>query len=98
MRKELISGVSIIKSSHYRESVLRVLVRGIRTPAEICGETGIRMNHISSVLRVLMENGLAVCLNPQAKRGRLYRTTELGEDVFQILEKGPVTKPLKEAK
>ncbi|WP_369814541.1 hypothetical protein [Methanobrevibacter sp. YE315] len=54
-------------------------------PTQIASETGIRRNHISKVLRELKESGVAECINEEAKRGRLYRLTDLGEDIAENL-------------
>ena len=39
------------------------------------------MNNTSDVLRSFVKKGIAVCLNEEAKIGRLYKLTEIGERI-----------------
>lgn len=50
-------------------------------PTQIVENSGIRTNHISKVLGELKAHELVECINPEAKKGRLYRLTEKGEDI-----------------
>lgn len=50
-------------------------------PTQITENSGIRTNHISKVLGELKAHELVECINPEAKKGRLYRLTEKGEDI-----------------
>lgn len=50
-------------------------------PTQIAENSGIRTNHISKVLGELKVHELVECINPEAKKGRLYRLTEKGEDI-----------------
>ena len=84
MDKNLIGGISIIKTSGYRRKILDSLSkRDFLTPSEISKITSIRLNHISNFLRDLVENNLATCLNNNQKRGRLYQITALGKSVME---------------
>lgn len=58
----------------------------VKMPSQIAKETGIRPNHISKVLRELKDSGVAECINEEAKRGRLYRLTDMGEDIRKNLD------------
>ena len=55
-------------------------------PSKIAAEAGIRPNHISKVLRELKETGVAECINPEVRKGRLYRLTETGEEIVENLK------------
>ena len=55
-------------------------------PSKIAAEAGIRPNHISKVLRELKETGVAECINPEVRKGRLYRLTDKGNQVIIILK------------
>lgn len=81
MEKRLVKGVSLFRSSKYRQRVLSCLEDGPMTTSEIARSIGIRLNHVSMVLLNLKNNGLALCLNEENKRGRLYELTELGKQV-----------------
>lgn len=55
-------------------------------PSQIAKNSGIRTNHISKVLSELKAHELVECINPEVRKGRLYRLTETGEDVVKNLE------------
>lgn len=55
--------------------------REVLIPTQIAENSGIRTNHISKVLGELKAHELVECINPEAKKGRLYRLTEKGEDI-----------------
>ena len=55
-------------------------------PTEIANDSGILRNHISNVLRELKEQDLVECLNPQSRKGRLYRLSKEGFEVLEDLE------------
>ena len=50
-------------------------------PSQIAKDTGIVQNHISNTLRQLKEHDLVECINPEVRKGRLYRQTDNGEAV-----------------
>ena len=58
----------------------------VKTPTAIAADAGIRMNHISNVLKELKEAGVAECINEEARKGRLYRLTTTGEVIADNLE------------
>ena len=39
------------------------------------------LNSTSDVLRLLVKKGIAKCLNPADKRGRIYELTEAGKEI-----------------
>ncbi len=77
----MVSGVSLVRSSLYRQKILSSLKGKTMTPSEIAKSVGFRLNHVSMVLKNLKKTGLVVCLNEENKRGRLYELTELGKKV-----------------
>ena len=52
----------------------------------IANKSDIRTNHISNVLTQLKNHGLVVCLNEEARKGRLYKLTERGDFVLKNLD------------
>ena len=46
----------------------------------------IRTNHISKVLGELKAHELVECINPEVRKGRLYRLTDNGEVIVENLE------------
>ncbi|MBO6123404.1 MAG: transcriptional regulator [Methanobrevibacter sp.] len=75
--------VGYVMASDYRTNILKCIGKEIKIPSAIAEEVGLRTNHVSNVLKDLKEKNLVVCLNKEAKKGRLYKNTELG---LQILE------------
>lgn len=79
--------VGYINSSKYREKALDYLNKKRNTPTNIAKNTGIRVNHISKVLKELSVKGLIQCLNPEARKGRIYEITEVGRKVNKDVKK-----------
>ena len=50
-------------------------------PTQIARNSEIRPNHISKVLAELKAHELVECINPEVRKGRLYRLTEKGKTV-----------------
>ncbi|WP_297825421.1 transcriptional regulator [uncultured Methanobrevibacter sp.] len=72
--------------SSYRVNTVKALQNEIKTPTDIASDAGIRVNHISKVLRELKETGVAECINEESRKGRLYRLTDVGEEIVDYLE------------
>lgn len=75
-----------VNISSYRAKTVKALKDEIKTPSDLAADTGIRINHISNVLRELKEKDVAECINNSAKKGRIYRLTSLGEVIVEHLE------------
>ncbi|RLF43986.1 MAG: transcriptional regulator [Thermoplasmata archaeon] len=86
MQKEVIWGLSLIKSSGYRCKILKAIGNNVITPIEISKAIKIRLNHVSMYLKELKEAGLVKCLNEENKKGRLYTLTKLGKEVLERYE------------
>lgn len=86
MDEQLVSALSCVKSSNYRMQIVVNLHGGVMTPAELQEKLDIRINHVSSYLRELKEKGIVVCLNEDAKKGRLYELSELGNELYSYLK------------
>ena len=83
---EKLSLAAYVIMSSYRERALITLHDNkVMTPTYIAENCKVRTNHISKTLGELKENGLVVCINEEAHKGRLYKLTELGEEIYQIL-------------
>ena len=68
--------VGYVMASDYRTNILKCIGKEIKIPSAIAEEVGLRTNHVSNVLKDLKEKNLVVCLNEEAKKGRLYKNTE----------------------
>lgn len=55
----------------------------VKIPSEIAKDAEIFQNHISNTLGQLKEHKLIECINPEVKRGRLYRLTDKGERIIK---------------
>ena len=60
-----------------------VLENKIKMPSEIARETGYRTTQISAALIKMKEKNLVVCLNKNARKGRLYTTTDYGKEILR---------------
>jgi len=86
MQKEIINGLSLIKSSEYRYKILKAIGNNVIMPIEISKAIKIRLNHVSMYLKELKEAKLVKCLNEENKKGRLYTLTKLGKEVLEKYE------------
>ena len=79
-------------ASSYRKKVVRSIGDGPKTPKAIAIETKLRLNHVSSTLSDLEENGIVSCLTPNIRKGKIYDLTRDGKSVLEQLKKmGSVT-------
>ena len=78
--------VEYINKSSYRLKIVKSIDTGFKMPKTISIETGLLLNHVSYVLKLLRENDVVECINPDAKKGRLYRLTEMGLKSLDELE------------
>ena len=65
---------------------MKTLEGEVKIPTVIARDSGIRTNHVSKVLSEFKAHELIECINPEAKKGRLYRLTDKGEEIFENLE------------
>lgn len=79
--------VNFINRSSYRVNVLKDLSDGnVKMPRDIAADCNILPNHISNVLTQLRKLGLLECINPEVKKGRLYRLSDDGKDIIKDLK------------
>ena len=65
---------------------MKTLEGDVKIPSQIARDSDILQNHISSTLQQLREHELVECINPEVRKGRLYRLTDVGEDVVKNLD------------
>lgn len=75
-----------VNNSSYRVKVLKALGEDAKIPTEIASDSGILPNHISNVLRQLKEKEIVECINPEFRKGRLYRLSDNGLNVLKELK------------
>lgn len=78
--------VKYVNNSSYRVKVVKSLGKKAMMPTQIAHDSGILPNHISNVLRQLRENEIVECINPDVRKGRLYRLSEDGVKVFKEIK------------
>lgn len=77
--------MSYVKISQYRTKVMKSLDGEIKIPTAIAKDSEIRPNHISKVLAELKAHELVECINPDVRKGRLYRLTDKGDEIVKNL-------------
>ena len=84
---EMLTEISYVKISQYRTKVMKSLDDGeVLIPTQIARNSDIRPNHISKVLAELKAHELVECINPEVRKGRLYRLTDKGEEVTKNIQ------------
>lgn len=79
--------VKVVNRSSYRVNVLKDLSDGdVKMPRDIAIDCNILPNHISNVLTNLRKLGLLECINPEYKKGRLYRLSDEGKNILKDLK------------
>ena len=84
--KELLD---LINRSTYRVNILKAIGHDYKIPSVIAKDAGILLNHISYQLSTLGKMGLVVCINPEFKKGRLYRLTDKALAILDDVEYDP---------
>ena len=83
---QLLKEYGYVTASKYRTKVMRTLDGETKIPSKIAKDTDIMQNHMSATLKQLKEHELVECINPEVRKGRLYRLTENGAEVLENLE------------
>ena len=65
---------------------MKSLEGDVLIPTQIARNSDIRPYHISKVLAELKAHELVECINPEVRKGRLYRLTDYGDKVVKNLE------------
>ncbi len=89
MGSEVLYDTVWVRRGKQRRAVLMVMERAM-LPSEIKSKAKtinpkVSLNNTSDVLRSFSEKGLATCLNPKEKTGRLYELTNRGRKVRKLL-------------
>jgi predicted transcriptional regulator len=79
----------VVAGNKQRVNIIKALSKPM-TPSETRKKSTtynprISLNNASDALRSFVKQGLAICLNPKAKRGRLYKLTEEGKEIREEL-------------
>lgn len=76
-----------IKVSPIKYKTLKTIRTEYMMPSEIAKYSGLRITQVSNALGDLKEHKLVVCINEDAKKGRLYHNTELGLEILDMIDK-----------
>ena len=80
---EMLKEIGYVKISSYRTKVMKSLEDDVKIPSKIAEDSEIRQNHISKVLAELKAHEMVECINPEARKGRLYRLTPKGDNLVK---------------
>ena len=83
---EMLKEISYVQISTYRTKVMKSLEGDVKIPTQIAKDSEIRPNHISKVLAELKAHELVECINPEVRKGRLYRLTDKGDEIVKNLK------------
>lgn len=86
MDDETLKVFGYVNISSYRAKAVKAIEAGEETPSSIAKHSGIKINHISNVLRQLKNCQVAECINEEAHKNRIYRLTDVGQEVAKHLD------------
>ena len=78
--------LDFVKRSSYRQNVLKSLEDNVLMPKEIAERSNIKTNHVSKVLAELKSKELIEIINPEVRKGRLYRLNDDGKIVLEQIK------------
>lgn len=58
-----------------------------KTPTQIGNEVDSSVSHVSRNLKQFTEKGIAVCVTPKERIGRVYKLTDKGKQILDQLKK-----------
>lgn len=86
MNEEKVLGlVGYVKVSKCRVKTLQSIGSNFKIPTEIARDIDARTSQVSGALNGLKEKELIICVNEDAKKGRLYKCTDLGPRILEYL-------------
>ena len=77
--------INFVKASKYRTKIMKTLEGNVKIPSQIAEDIDINRSHISDILSQLKEYDLVECVNPEVRKGRLYRLTKKGKELVKKL-------------
>ncbi len=81
--KETLKKYAYVISSEVRKKIMNALSKKPLTPSQIAEETELNLSQVSRNLKKLREKELVELINPEDKKGRLYRLKEDGEWIIE---------------
>ena len=84
--EKIINDYSWVVRGKQRREIIK-FIDNILTPTQIAEKSGYSLNHTSRVLSEFRKKGIAKCINPKQKTGRLYKLTKKGKLIKEKVEK-----------
>jgi DNA-binding PadR family transcriptional regulator len=78
-----------INRSSYRIKIVKSIGLGFKMPSTIADETNLLNNHVSCELKKLKDINVVECINPEFRKGRLYRLTDKGVKLLDDVKYEP---------
>ena len=85
MDDETLKLYAFVIISMYRTKVMLSLKEKPKIPSQIAKEIDYNPNSLSNLLTQLRKKGLIEIVNPEVRKGRIYRLTPLGEEISSNL-------------
>ena len=80
-----VEDLSWIKAGRRRIQTIEYIANGHKTPRDVARATGMSTTHASKIVKAMEGRGIVECLNPDAKRGKIYRLTRKGRNLRRNL-------------
>jgi len=80
------TALGYVQASEYRKRVLFALKSGLLRPKDIADQTKYPQSHVSNTLSELVKQNLVACVNPESRKGRLYKLTDEGHVILEYIE------------
>ncbi len=75
--------IGFLKASNYRQNILKMLTkRNFTTPSDLAKELNITLSQVSRTLSELERAELVMCTTPNRSKGRIYRITTKGSNIY----------------
>ena len=77
--------LAFVKASKHRTNIVKSLHKCNKTPKELSIELSVHQNTISTILRQLRDQEIVEVINPEVRKGRLYKLADFGEKIVKNL-------------
>lgn len=77
--------LSYVLKSRQRGNIILSLEKP-KTPTQLAHDTKLSVAHVSRTLKEFSIKGIAKCLTPNEKTGRIYQLTDSGKEILKTLK------------
>ena len=78
--------LAFVKASKHRTNIVKYLSESNKTPKDLSMEFSVHQNTISGTLKELRDQKIVEVINPEAKKGRIYKLTDIGLEIAKELK------------